>query len=136
MEREGGCLCGAVRYTATLGGTRVGACHCGMCRRWAGGPYLTVHLEDIRWEPSETLAFYPSSRWAERGFCSRCGASLCYRITLPGMAMTNVSLGSLDDQSGLTLTHELYTDLRPEAYCFAGELEGMTEAEVIAKYGG
>ena len=39
---QGLCLCGGVRVEAELN-QHLEACHCGMCRRWGGGPFLSVH---------------------------------------------------------------------------------------------
>lgn len=136
MTRVGGCLCGAVRFTAELKGDQLGACHCDMCRKWVGGPLLAAQLTELRLQPTEALRIFSSSEWAERGFCGTCGSSLFYRLTAPGPAHGQVHLaaGSLDDLSGLTLSHEVFTDRRPDAYRFAGELQGMTEAEVFARF--
>ena len=58
MERTGHCLCGAVQYTATLPEEGLGACHCEMCRRWTGGPYVSVRTLSITFHSDETLATY------------------------------------------------------------------------------
>ncbi len=136
MEHSGGCLCGAVRFEATLKSSEIGACHCGMCRKWTGGPYMSAAAAQVQWGDTTALRTFSSSQWAERGFCSTCGSSLFYRITAPGPAqgLTMLAVGALDDPNGLALTHEVFTDKRPDAYSFAGELSGMTEAEVFAKY--
>ncbi len=131
MERTGGCLCGAVRYTATLKGERIGACHCGMCRKWAGGPLIAAATTAVRFEPSGSLKAYASSAWAERGFCGTCGSNLFYRLT--GDGRTHLAAGTLDDLSGLSLSYELFVDKRPDAYRFAGELKGLTEAQVMGR---
>ena len=39
---NGHCLCGAVGFTSP-DAKEIGACHCGFCRRWGGGPLLAVH---------------------------------------------------------------------------------------------
>lgn len=136
MERAGGCVCGAARYVATLKSDKLGACHCGTCRKWAGGPYVTTRTRDVKFSQDDTVRTFTSSQWAERGFCSRCGSCLFYRITAPGPGKgeTYLAAGTLDDLTGLTLTHEVFTDKRPDAYCFAGDLSGMTEAEVFAQF--
>ena len=41
-KMQGSCLCGAVSLK-TNSKTEVEACHCGMCRRWGGGPFLAIH---------------------------------------------------------------------------------------------
>ncbi|HSG89298.1 MAG TPA: GFA family protein, partial [Pseudomonadales bacterium] len=35
---EGGCFCGAVRFTVTGAPEAQGYCHCGDCRLWSAGP--------------------------------------------------------------------------------------------------
>ena len=45
---EGGCLCGAVRFSAS-DPTEGAYCHCRRCQRSAGGPFMTiVKVEDTR----------------------------------------------------------------------------------------
>lgn len=138
MTRTGGCLCGAVRYTAQLEGSGLGACHCGMCRKFTGGPFVAASATSVTWEQADQLRVYASSDWAERGFCATCGSSLFYRFRTddPSSAPTILAAGSLDDLDGLVLDHEVYVDHRPSGYQFTGDLPGMTEAEVIARYAG
>ena len=77
---KGSCLCGAVAVSAP-DQTEVAACHCGMCRRWGGGPLLAVHCgHDVHISGTEQVTVFKSSEWAERGFCSRCGTHLFYRV--------------------------------------------------------
>lgn len=65
-ERSGSCLCGAVRLTAKSATHKVGACHCGMCRTWGGGPYLSVNSgTDVGIEGEEHVRVFSSSQWAE-----------------------------------------------------------------------
>ncbi|TNE90257.1 MAG: GFA family protein [Deltaproteobacteria bacterium] len=131
MPRSGGCLCGGIRYTAELRGHAVGACHCIMCRRWSGGPLMAIGADDIRWQGEPSV--FGSSDWAERGFCAACGSSLFYRFTAGKHAgLTLLAAGSLDDWDGLILDHEVFIDQRPAAYCFAGELRGLTGEQLRA----
>lgn len=52
---EGKCLCGAIAIRASEN-NKMDACHCGMCRRWRGGPLLAVHCgSDIHIEGLENL---------------------------------------------------------------------------------
>ena len=41
-EAKGTCLCGGVTILANLEKKSFDACHCGICRKWGGGPALTV----------------------------------------------------------------------------------------------
>ena len=138
MSMTGKCLCGAVRYTIASDKTEAGACHCEMCRAWTGGVFLsvTVAKEELTLVGGEHLTVYKSSDWAERGFCSRCGSSLFYRITAPGPMEGEFHLcaGTLEDWGGATLKTEIYIDRKPAGYAFAGETRKMTKAEIEAMF--
>ena len=131
-------MCGAVTFTAKGVSAEGSVCHCGMCRRWAGGPWMGVSVDSIDWQKNDSLTTLQSSKWAERGFCSKCGSGLFYRLTADGkyQGMTSVSLGSLDDPSGITLTKEWFIDKKPDAYTLAGDRKKVTEAEVFAMFSG
>jgi len=132
MDRQGKCLCGAVTFTAKDVSCEGSACHCEMCRRWSGGPLMTVSVGSIEWKNRAGLKTIASSTWAERGFCAECGSGLFYRLTGPGRyhGMTSVALGTFDDQSDVTLTKEWYIDKKPAAYTLAGDRRRLTKAEV------
>lgn len=130
----GGCLCGAVRYSATLKGRDVSACHCRMCLRWAGGPFMAVEVaQDLVFENAWEIAAYRSSEWAERGFCRRCGTALFWRM-LDG-SDTALCAGTIDDQAGLTLATEIFIDEKPGYYDFANPTTRLTGQQVIEMYG-
>lgn len=40
-KASGSCLCNAVTFTANAIDHGIGACHCGICRKWGGGPLIT-----------------------------------------------------------------------------------------------
>ncbi|MEM7731376.1 MAG: GFA family protein [Pseudomonadota bacterium] len=138
MKRSGSCLCGAVTFEIDDPPTKVGACHCGMCRKWSGGSYLAIHLtkDQVRFEGEAHIGCYTSSEWAERGFCRICGSSLFYRVTAPGPHAGDLHLGfgTLDDQSGMHLEEEIFIDLKPEGYSFSQKTATMTEADVMALF--
>ena len=76
----GGCLCGAVRYEVAPPFTRTSICHCSMCRKAAGAPYmsfLTLPRVQFRLTAGAPTTFRSSDR-AERAFCVRCGTALLY----------------------------------------------------------
>lgn len=97
-----------------------------------------MFTKSIDWQGKDTLSTIASSDWAERGFCSKCGSSLFYRITAPGKhhGITSVSLGSLEDTTGLPLAKEWFIDKKPETYALAGERPTITEAEAFAMFTG
>jgi len=131
-EHTGRCLCGAVRYRAAGVETQHHACHCESCRRWGSAPFFAVFAATVSFEGQEDIRRYPSSDWAERGFCKRCGSNLFYYLK-PADAY-HLAAGTFDDQSELRLATEYFIDYKPEGYALAGDLERLTEAEVIARY--
>ena len=132
--KSGHCLCGAVQVSAVLANAEAGACHCKMCQRWTGGPYVAVACTpETVFEGKDAIGVYPSSEWAERGFCKRCGSPLFYRLKSDGSYYLPVGL--LDDTEGLTLVIEVFIDKKPSLYSFAEKTNKMTEAEFMAMYG-
>ena len=132
-KRDGGCLCGAVRYHVTEDVSDFGACHCDMCRRWTGGPLFTAEVgHGVTFEGEENITTFRSSEWAERGFCKLCGSCLFYKIVPNGIYM--MAVGGFDDQTELELAGQVFIDEKPEGYASANETENLTGAEVMALY--
>ena len=130
MAASGRCLCGAVTFTAEGVDAHVHACHCTMCRRWSGGPGLSASVASVRFEGSEHIARYDSSAWAERGFCTRCGTHLFYRLKARDHYI--MCLGAFEDQAPFAVTGEIYIDEKPASYALAGDHPRLTGAEFMA----
>lgn len=77
---EGSCLCGAVAFHVELPTLFCGHCHCSMCRRNHGAPYVTwfgVPRKQLAVDAGgDALVVYTSSEDGTRSFCGRCGSSL------------------------------------------------------------
>lgn len=131
-EMKGGCLCGAVRFTAEKVETNFETCHCSMCRRWAGSPVFAAAAEGLSFEGEQSIKLYDSSEWASRGFCSNCGSSLFYYLK-PARSYI-MCVGAFDDAAAFRLAGEIYIDHKPPGYEFAGNLPKQTEAEFLAKF--
>lgn len=137
-ERSGGCMCGAVRFTARLDRTTYGTCHCEMCRRWTGSALLAMTVPDanIRWTGLDRIKTIQSSPWARRAWCDACGSSLYYRMTDgPHTDHYEVPIGLFDNADGLVMETEIYIDQKPDAFAFAGSTKQYTRAETLALLG-
>lgn len=122
---KGQCLCAGVQFE-TPRPNHIDACHCGMCRRWNGGPFIGADFrEDIKLTKSDTLTWYDSSEWAQRGFCSTCGSSLFYRLK-NNDTFWSVAGGALDLPEGLSLGKEIFIDEKPDYYSLNGEHPRLT----------
>jgi hypothetical protein len=131
---SGSCLCGAARFSATPEKMTMDACHCSMCRRWGGGPAMTVFCTDVQVEDENAIGVYVSSAWAERGFCKTCGSSLFWRTH--DRKMFTVSAHAFDNPEQFSFDVEIYIDQKPANYAFANATKKMTGAEVEAQFAG
>lgn len=100
--REGGCLCGRVRFTATGEPVAKAFCHCPSCRRAAGAPVVAWAMyprEQVQFSVQE-LERYESSPGSIRGFCGRCGTTLSFEGELiPGLI--DLTIAAFDDPAAL-----------------------------------
>ncbi len=77
----GGCLCGAIRYEATVSESENWYCHCRMCQKATGSAVSTsaiVKKDQLRLLKG-AAKFYQSSDDHERGFCANCGSPMFFR---------------------------------------------------------
>jgi hypothetical protein len=133
QQQSGGCLCGAVRFTASPSDHDVGVCHCSMCRRWSAGPFMVRDCgSTLKIEDTSSLGVYRSSEWAERAFCKACWTPLYYRLIDKDMYF--VSAEAFDDLSDLAFTSQIFIDEKPAYYDFANKTHNMTGAEVFAQF--
>ncbi|MBT8119779.1 MAG: GFA family protein [Gammaproteobacteria bacterium] len=132
-SRTGSCLCGSVRITVNNSSNKVGACHCGMCRRWGSGPFMEIDCgTEVSFEGEDDITVYDSSSWAERGFCRKCGSHLFYRLKETKQHM--VSVGLFDDQEDFVFETQVFIDRKPPFYSFSNKTNDLTEAEIFEMY--
>ena len=139
-DRTGGCLCGAVRFTARDVRDDFGACHCEMCRRWTGSALLGVNVpeDNVIWEGAAHIATRQTSVWAERAWCRDCGSGLWFRVTMEGdhSGQYELPIGLFDDADGMHMTSEIYIDHKPDSYAYAGEgRKLMTRQDCVRGFG-
>jgi hypothetical protein len=134
IKKTGDCLCGAVRIIATNPNNTVCACHCEMCRKWGGGPFMEIDCgSEVLFEGEENVAIYDSSKWAERGFCNQCGTHLFYRLKENKQHM--ITIGIFNNQDNLIFEKQVFIDRKPSFYCFSNKTNDVTEAEMFEMYG-
>ncbi len=131
--RNGNCLCGSVKITSKEVGNSIGSCHCGMCRKWAGGPFLAVSCgSEVSFEGEDNIRVFKSSDWAERGFCRNCGSNLFYRLKESKKYF--IPVGIFEEDEGFVFSRQVFIDEKPSYYSFSNETQNMTGAEAIAKF--
>ena len=131
-ERQGHCLCGAVKIVARQAGRELAACHCRMCRRWGGGPFMEIDCgTEVAIAGEQNITVYNSSDWAERAFCKKCGTNLFYRLK---EAQQHIVSSEIFNEVELNFDHQIFIDEKPNYYVFSNETKNMTGAEVFAAY--
>ncbi len=76
------CLCGGVKIKIRGKLRDVINCHCSQCMKTHGNfaAYTNCPEDNLYFINKKSLKWYDSSRFAKRGFCSTCGASIFYKI--------------------------------------------------------
>ena len=102
---EGGCACGAVRFSVRGAPVRAGLCHCLTCRKAhasAFNPFLVFAPDQV--EVRGELTDWFSSPTYVRRFCPQCGSPVC-----GGDAdEVEISLGSFDEPGLFEPQYELW----------------------------
>lgn len=126
-NREGGCLCGAVRYTLSGEPRAITLCHCTHCQKQSGSVFsfnLVMRESDYR-QSGDTTIFVDkgdSGAPVHRYFCARCGSPILVKIAAaPGKVV--LKAGTLDSMDGLQPRAEIYTD---HAVSWFGAIDGTT----------
>jgi hypothetical protein len=113
-EIKGGCLCGAVRYTAETEQTSAVICHCTDCQKFTGAAFAAlVPVQKAAMTltgPVKThTALGGSGKLVLRNFCAECGSSLFEEPTVrPGLAI--LFAGTLDDPKAVSPAREIFRD--------------------------
>jgi hypothetical protein len=107
MIREGGCLCGAVRFRAEGEPHNVRICHCRTCQKAMGSPFFARALFDQRaLSVQGDTSRYASSDAMDRIFCKSCGTRL-FSWRSNGTA-AGVALAVFDDRNAFAPTEHMW----------------------------
>lgn len=123
---EGGCHCGAVRFTVDGALRDVVYCHCSQCRRQTGHFVAATRCDDaaLTVTGAKHLTWYAASEAARRGFCRHCGSLLFWKAC--GSDRTSIMAGGFDTPSGLVASRHIYAADKGDYYTIA---DGLTVFE-------
>lgn len=117
--REGGCLCGGVRYRAQGEPFLTGLCHCADCRKESG----SVVVAYGKWRRDRTVIYGDYATYAGRSFCPACGS----RLFNLHEADVEFRIGSLDAApNGLVPMQEGWICRRED---WLAAVDGATQSE-------
>lgn len=106
---NGGCFCGAIRYEIVGPTYHHTICHCSICRRTSGAPFVawfTVSACNFRFTLGSPAQFRSSTK-GNREFCQGCGTQLTLRFD-GNDAELDVTNGSLDNPGLVPPTDHTY----------------------------
>lgn len=114
---EGGCLCGAIRYTSEAEPVLTGICHCTDCRKQSGTAFsINLGVPKDELQITGTLKQFDTMGTdrgapAHRHFCGDCGSPI---ISVLGDApdMAFIKAGTLDDPTWIEPELELWEESR------------------------
>ena len=109
----GGCFCGHIRFEITHGEYKAGNCHCSMCRRASGAPFVSWLIgpaPEFRYTQGEAKRL-DSSKQGTRWFCPDCGTPIAC-VTTAHPDIVDVTIGSLDAPGAHPPTRDYYEDTR------------------------
>lgn len=105
--REGGCLCGAVRFKAEGEPVNVRICHCRNCQKAMGSPfYARAMFVPTALHVEGEVGHFATSPDIHREFCKACGTRLFSRRT-NGTAV-GVALATFDDRNAFTPSEHIW----------------------------
>ena len=111
---RGQCLCGAIKYEVDKIKSKIGHCHCSMCRKFHGAAFSTfgeANVNDFRWiEGKNQLKNYVASNGSVRQFCQNCGSSMTFAQSEEVSDLIEFSLGTLDSDLELSPDAHIYTE--------------------------
>ena len=115
--REGGCLCGAVRYEALGEPTYAGYCFCSDCRKASGSGFIPFmgfpgSALCIRGDVRQSIAKSARGSDAVRNHCAICN-SLVFGGIIGKDDSHTIYAGTLDDPSGFVPTMAIFCGERP-----------------------
>ncbi len=110
---EGGCLCGAIRYSIVADAIETACCHCQQCQRSTGSPvvnWVNFPRDAFRYTAGSPDVFASSDK-ARREHCSRCGTQLVFR-SLVNTDTIDVTVNSLDNPEQFPPDYHIWFDER------------------------
>jgi hypothetical protein len=110
-------------------------CHCRMCQRASGGPYVAYAAPEpssLRWTHGNPGRYRSSDR-AERLYCRACGTPLAFRNIARGT--TDLTAGSLDNPELARPTWALGAESKRSWVEHITDLPERTTAEWLAEKG-
>jgi hypothetical protein len=134
VAMQGGCFCGFVRYQADGAPFDETNCHCSICRRTSGAPFVawfSVARANFRWLAGQPTTLR-SSDHGTRTFCPRCGTPLSFASShFPDQV--DVTICSLPDPDQVRPRDHIHTGGAPSWVRLCDDLPRFVQARPASK---
>ena len=134
-ERNGGCLCGQVRYRITAEPVAARVCWCRDCQRIASNGTVNAIFPSASISVSGPIASHErvadSGHRVTRRFCALCGSHL-FADSTGRPNLTVVRLGTLDDASSIRPSANIWSASAPAWACLDPALERIEQQPLPA----
>lgn len=113
MDIDGACLCGAIRYEATIDPSQVRICHCTQCQVQSATSFRVgvlvpkEHFRLLSGEPKVYVKTAESGRPRALAFCAECGTSL-YGTSPTDPQQYSLRLGTARQRAQLVPTVQIW----------------------------
>jgi hypothetical protein len=133
-SRDGGCLCGQIRFRVAAAPLESGYCHCRMCQKNSGAPvvaWVTFPAASFSWIRGEPRAYQSSAR-ARREFCALCGSYMVFRSD-DSPSEVSVNTASFDNPGDFAPRMHIFTESRIPWFHTDDELPTYTAYGPLAR---
>ena len=130
MRANGGCHCGAIKFTAEVDPERITICHCTDCQIMSGSAFRTVaqvpaaDFELIQGEPKIYEKTGDSGNRRALAFCEVCSTQLYAANAEPPQDVLGIRVGTLEEREQLVPKLEVWCQSRLD---WIPRLEGTSE---------
>lgn len=111
---RGQCLCGGIEYQVERLESKMGHCHCRMCRKFHGAAFATygeAKQENFRWLQGQALLqSFTAPNGTTRQFCKNCGSSMIFISAASDGSLVEFALGTLDCEPTAKPDVHIYTE--------------------------
>tara|TARA_Y100001970_G_C14181429_1_gene830060 strand:+ start:757 stop:1155 length:399 start_codon:yes stop_codon:yes gene_type:complete len=116
INSKGKCLCGGIKFSTRGFHREVSNCHCIQCMKTHGNFAAYTRVDDncLKFLSKKTLKWFKSSKRAQRGFCSRCGASIFFKVNKS--KTISISAGMFDKSFNLKTNKNIFVKNRLKYY--------------------
>ena len=116
FNSKGKCLCGGIKFSTKGFHRHISNCHCIQCMKTHGNfaAYTRVDDSNLKFHSKKTLKWFKSSKRAQRGFCSRCGASIFFKVNKS--KTISISAGMFDKSLKVKTNKNIFVKNRLKYY--------------------